>query len=436
MNHSCKSLVHRFEKLLFQMELNSDRFVKCPGKDFSRNRKLSFSKLIFLFVSIEGNTLSRELRHAFKFSSDHPSPSAFCQRRAKLLPSALPQCFKLFTESFPCSKRFHGYRLIACDGSAIACPYNPSDASTFVQNNSNSRGCNLIHLSAFYDLCEKQYVDAVLSFGNAIHESADFITMLKRFPDHDPAIFIADRGYESYNAFAHLIQEKRRFVFRVKAPDSNKILHGLDLPVGIPFDLTMDFSLAAHVSKRLKSSPLPYHILKKGHFDFFDQSPDAIYPFHLRFVSVPLANGSFEYLITNLDSKEFSSQMLFRIYALRWGIETSFRDLKYTIGLTNFHSKKAEFICQEIFARMILFNLCQLFVASFDFSRTTFSRCYVLNFTDAVDVFRHMLSLSSTESPPDALGLLRRNLHTSDPERTFHRNVRTRTAVSFFYRVP
>ena len=101
MNHFCNSLVHRFQKLLFQMQLNSDSFVKCPGKDFSRNRKLSFSQLIFLLVSMEGSTLSRELRRAFRFSLDHPSPSAFCQRRAKLLPSALPQCFKLFTESFP-----------------------------------------------------------------------------------------------------------------------------------------------------------------------------------------------------------------------------------------------------------------------------------------------------------------------------------------------
>ena len=33
----------------------------------------------------------------------------------------------------------------------------------------------------------------------------------------------------------------------------------------------------------------------------------------------------------------------------RWGIERSFRKLKYTIGLTNFHAKKVEYILQEIF---------------------------------------------------------------------------------------
>ncbi len=152
MNQLSASIIHRFERFLLQMQLNSDHFVKRPGKDFSRNRKLPFSQLIFLLISMEGHKLSRELRHAFHFCPDHPSPSAYCQRRAKLLPSALPQCFQLFTKTFPCSKRFHGYRLIACDGSAIACPFNPSDSSTFVQKSSDSRGCNLIHLTAFYDL--------------------------------------------------------------------------------------------------------------------------------------------------------------------------------------------------------------------------------------------------------------------------------------------
>ncbi|WP_447558201.1 transposase [Streptococcus suis] len=35
------------------------------------------------------------------------------------------------------------------------------------------------------------------------------------------------------------------------------------------------------------------------------------------------------------------------LYAYRWGIETSFRDLKYSIGLTHFHAKKKEGILQE-----------------------------------------------------------------------------------------
>ena len=44
----------------------------------------------------------------------------------------------------------------------------------------------------------------------------------------------------------------------------------------------------------------------------------------------------------------------------RWGIETSFRELKYALGLTRFHSKKPEYIMQEIWSRMTLYNFCEI----------------------------------------------------------------------------
>lgn len=55
--------------------------------------------------------------------------------------------------------------------------------------------------------------------------------------------------------------------------------------------------------------------------------------------------------MTNLDSGEFPPEESKKLYGMRWGIETSFRDLKYTVGLLHFHSKKVEYILQEIFGR-------------------------------------------------------------------------------------
>jgi len=67
-----------------------------------------------------------------------------------------------------------------------------------------------------------------------------------------------------------------------------------------------------------------------------------------RIVRFKISDDSYETVITNLD---FPPDDLKLLYAMRWGIETSFRDLKYTIGLSAFHSKKVEHILQEIFAR-------------------------------------------------------------------------------------
>ena len=48
------------------------------------------------------------------------------------------------------------------------------------------------------------------------------------------------------------------------------------------------------------------------------------------------------------------------LYGLRWGIETSFRELKHVLGAKNFHAKEREYIEMEIWARLILYNFAQL----------------------------------------------------------------------------
>ncbi|MDP1340837.1 transposase, partial [Klebsiella variicola] len=69
-----------------------------------------------------------------------------------------------------------------------------------------------------------------------------------------------------------------------------------------------------------------------------------------------LNEDTYESLVTNLDPFLFTSEDLKVLYHLRWGIETSFRELKYALGLSHFHSKKLDFIIQEIFARLIMYN--------------------------------------------------------------------------------
>lgn len=46
------------------------------------------------------------------------------------------------------------------------------------------------------------------------------------------------------------------------------------------------------------------------------------------------------------------------LYPLRWLQETAYRDLKYSLCLKAFHSKKYTYIIQEIFVRSIMYNYC------------------------------------------------------------------------------
>ena len=59
-------------------------FVKNPECDFTRNRKLSFRKVISFLLSMEGGSLSNELMKHFGCSSDIASASAFVQQRDKI----------------------------------------------------------------------------------------------------------------------------------------------------------------------------------------------------------------------------------------------------------------------------------------------------------------------------------------------------------------
>lgn len=54
-------------------------------------------------------------------------------------------------------------------------------------------------------------------------------------------------------------------------------------------------------------------------------------------VRLEIQPGCYETLVTNTDD---SVKKLKDLYASRWGIETRFRDLKYSVGLTHFHAKK------------------------------------------------------------------------------------------------
>lgn len=58
-----------------------------------------------------------------------------------------------------------------------------------------------------------------------------------------------------------------------------------------------------------------------------------------RVVHFMLDTGEYETLVTSL-SPQFTLSDLKELYHARWGIETSFRELKYGIGLMDLHEKK------------------------------------------------------------------------------------------------
>lgn len=212
-------------------------FLRNPNVDFSRKRKIDFKTFIGIMMNSGGATMSKELLDFFDFNKNTPSVSAFTQQRSKVLPEAFEYLFKSFTDdNLPTTNNYHGYRLIACDGSNLTIATNQKDPETFWERNQYGSIVNKLHLNAFYDVLNRIYTDVLVQTAADYNESRACATMIDR-SKLENIILVADRGYENYNIFAHAIEKGWKFAIRVKDKNSNGIASGLNLPPNDEFDI-------------------------------------------------------------------------------------------------------------------------------------------------------------------------------------------------------
>jgi hypothetical protein len=411
-------------------------YVKNPGKDFTRNRKLPFETVIEILLSMGGGTLNQELYEFFNYDVNTASSSAFVQQRDKILPEALKLLHHEFTHSFLGDKTYNGYRLLAVDGTGLSIFHNPNDSDTHFKTQPNSKGYNLLHLTALYDLKNKLYLDACLQAKKKSNEAKAFATMIDRSKLDCKAIVIGDRGLESYNAFAHVEEKGWNYLIRVKEPSSNGILSALDLPSSEEFDQEIQLTLTRKQTKEIKAYPEIYKIMPSvSTFDYLGRHENKFYPISFRAIRVQVAENCYQSFITNLPASEFTADTIKELYHLRWGIETSFRELKYAIGLTNFHAKKVAYIAQEVFARLTMYNFCEIITLQVMIRQKPQKHGYQVNFTMAIQICLYFFKCYRHARPPNVEALIQKHILPIRKDRKYPRKIRFQSAVSFNYRV-
>lgn len=438
MNEYADTVKKNLLSLLNDMEENPWLFSKNPEADFTRKRKLDFKEMIRIILSIGGNSLNLELMKYFSYDSEAATCSAFVQQRNKILPETFEFIFHEFTTSTIKPALFEGYRLLAVDGSDLCIAHNPKDSDNYIPNGSGSgaKGYNLLHLNAMYDLCSRVYVDAIVQAGRKEDEYKALTDMVDRSNIEEKAIIIADRGYESYNVFEHIVRKGWNYVIRVKDINSNGIASGLILPNQDSFDIDYELLMTRRQTNYIKAHPELYKFMPANqNFEYLPIGSKETYPMKFRIVRFPLSKDSYEVIITNLDRKEFPAEKIKNIYHMRWGIETSFRELKYAIGLANFHSKKVEYIIQEIFARLTMYNFCELITTHVVVYQKDSKYTYQVNFTAAIAVCLYYFTCSNDIPPPNVEALILKNTLPVRPGRKDPRKVKSKSTVSFLYRV-
>lgn len=415
-------------------------FSNAPQKDFSRKRKLPFEQVVKAILCMGGGSISNEMMDLFGFHEDLATTSAFVQQRAKILPEAFESIFDLFVKNTSESKTYRGFQLLAVDGSDFVTAANPDDPDSFFAGTEEQKPYNLLHLNAIYDLLRHVYVDALLQKRRCEDECGALVDMVER-SELCNVLLTADRGYESYNVLAHIQEKGWKFLIRIK-DGTGGISGGLELPDKLEFDLPITLNLTRKQTnevKQLLKDKNHYKLISHAQkFDFLSMNsskhdPTTFYPLSFRVVRFPITDTTAETVLTNLDADSFPAEELKKLYAMRWGIETSFRELKYTVGLQHFHAKKVEFVHQEIFARLTMYNFYELITQSVVIQQKNRKYAYKVNFSSAVHICRQFFLRDLP--PPRVEALLMKHISPIRPGRSRPRKLKTRQSFGFLYRV-
>ncbi|MCI8680750.1 MAG: transposase [Oscillospiraceae bacterium] len=224
-------------------------------------------------------------------------------------------------------------------------------------------GWNLWHMSALFDLENGIYTDLIVQKEHEKNECSALSQMAGRSRVTGKVILLADRNYESCNNLALL--EKRNWNYLIRIRDKARgIAYGMPLHDRPEFDIPLKLTLGRLTPRQLETRgiavPKPYYRIPPTiTFDFLESNSPDFYEISFRVVRLQTDSGNTETLVTNLGSDRFPLAALKVLCARRWGIETSFRSLKYAVGLIHLHAKKPDLVLQEVFANFLVFNFTQ-----------------------------------------------------------------------------
>ena len=334
---------------------------KNPAKDFTRNRKITPQTLLRFYIAIDGKCIKKatcDFMH--QQGKENATYQAFSLQRAKLTQEAFPYLFKTFNEAtrqYDTRTYSKGYSLLAVDGTGLTIATNENGASYMKACDSNQ-----FWTTVLYDTENETYLDLDVRTRQKQYEVDSCIQMVKRNQFKPKTILTGDRLYACLNLYEHLNRKGLFYVIRCKTaktlweinelPDAE-----LDVVRTIRVHTTQTkddlWKFKHHISHQMYGRSKFGKHKKQVTWDFEDH-----WAMTVRFVKFKLSSGEWEVLATNLPSNAFSLSELKELYHRRWAIETSFMHLKYNISLINLHSRKDEFVVQDIYASFIAFNFC------------------------------------------------------------------------------
>ena len=431
--------------------------------DFTRNRKLPVNKLIKTTLNMQGSRLDIELRKAFPEFDERMSESAYEQQKAKLSPQVFEDIFHQYNQTMDGPKTLdlvQSYRVFAIDGSDFNPPYQKKSkyALTYQagrprKDGTDNKPVSQIHGNLRFDLLNCTYEDAVLQPRASMDERSAALAMLEDMNYDNPSITIMDRGYEGFNFIEHLNRIDNCF-YIVRAKNGGAAVKEIAILPDEEYDIEIEFTITTshtfYSQNKDKIPHLKYIPKAKNHYkdDISKSTKDRKWDFEecctvkYRIVKFRINNpdtgrDEWEVLITNLNRFEFPLSKMKEMYHLRWGIETSFRNLKYAVGAVNFHSRRDDFVEMELYAHFIMYNAVSRCINAVSVPQNTKNKhTYAVEFKMAVAVAHDYMRLHN-QNPLAQLfdEILKYKVAIRPDRRDVRKNIKPKSAVWFVYRV-
>jgi hypothetical protein len=309
--------------------INSKEYLEASkeaAEDFTRSRKMPFSKLIqFMLTRTKGSTQNALEKFFDKLGEDvFMTQQAFSEARNKLKVSAFSELFYMTAglayEGY--YDTYRGYRLLAIDGSKIALPDIELLGRIYGAMGADSSSPTA-QASICYDVLNKVIADAQIAPLTTSERTLalSHIGNLGKSRRFDKELALMDRGYASYDFISELLEENISFLMRVKR-GFNKDIDAQTKADGIVI------------------------LRKKGRADI-----------KLRVIKFTLPSGETEILITNLFKKNMGVEDFKELYFLRWPVETKYDEIKNKLEIENFTGNSKKAIEQDFYAAMYLSNI-------------------------------------------------------------------------------
>ena len=317
---------------------------------FVRVRKMSVHDIMSSIMARKGLTAAMEIRNYSRESGkDEISKQAWLKARRNLNPEVFryvnDEYMKSFYESEDEVKLWHGYLVLAIDGSKAEIPNSEENRKTYgTQGNIYCEGPARALISGLFDVLNDFFLDLQICnvSVNELAAAKENINAIERIGLKQKVLIIFDRGYPSLELLNYLGEREIDYIVRIPSTfckNERKQTESNDAVVKI-----------LNTKTKLKK-------LKAKNEDLYEKIRDNEFT-ATRLIRDKTPTGDEFAILTSLPD-DIKSEEIISAYFLRWKIEEAYGSLKNKMKFESVTGNASIYVEQDFLAQVYVYNIME-----------------------------------------------------------------------------